>query len=98
PNLFSSGGSSSVPSAEDVNSLFSVEMPDWLSQAEPTKQEDTAQPIGIHAEDGEALAPVDLPSWVQAMRPVDAVVSEAAPSIDDQPTEREGPLAGLKGL
>lgn len=97
-NVFSTGSPSSIPSAEDVNSLFSIEMPDWISQAEPTKQEDTAQPVGIHAEDGEALAPVDLPSWVQAMRPVDAVISESAPSMDDQPTEREGPLAGLKGL
>ena len=98
PGMFSTGSSSSVPSAEEVNSLFSIEMPDWLSQAEPAKQEDTAQPIGVHDEGGEALAPVDLPSWVQAMRPMDAVISEAAPSIDDQPTEREGPLAGLKGL
>ncbi len=98
PGVFSTESSSSIPSAEDVNSLFSIDMPDWLSQAEPAKQEDPAQPIGIHAEGGEALAPVDLPSWVQAMRPMDAVISEAVPSIDDQPTEPEGPLAGFKGL
>jgi hypothetical protein len=98
PSLFSTGSSASIPSAEDVNSLFSIDMPDWLSQAEPTKEEDSAQPIGIHAEDGDALAPVDLPSWVQAMRPVDAVIADTAPSIDDQPTEREGPLAGFRGL
>lgn len=97
-NLFSTGSPSSIPSAEDVNSLFSIEMPDWISQAEPNTQADTAQPVGIHAEDGEALAPVDLPSWVQAMRPMDAVISESTPSIDDQPTEREGPLAGFRGL
>ena len=45
----------------------------------------------------ETLTPVELPSWVQAMRPVEAV-AEATPSVDDQPTEREGPLAGLRGL
>ena len=98
PELTSPGSLSSIPSTEEVNSLFSMEMPDWLSQAESTKQEEPAQSAGIHAEDGEALAPVDLPSWVQAMRPMDAVISEAAPTVDDQPTEREGPLAGFKGL
>ncbi len=98
PNLFAPAGGSSVPSADDVNSLFSMEMPDWMSQAEPAREENVAQDIGIHAEGGEALAPVDLPSWVQAMRPVEAVVSNLSPSIDDQPTEREGPLAGFKGL
>ncbi len=89
---------SSTPSQDDINSLFSMEMPDWLSQAEPAKEQPTAQDIGIHAEGGEALAPVDLPSWVQAMRPVDAALSEAVPSIESQPTEREGPLAGFRGV
>lgn len=98
PNLFPSGSSSSIPSAEDVNSLFAIDMPDWLTQAEQAKQEDTAQPVGINAEGGEALSPVDLPSWVQAMRPMDAVIAEAVPGIDDQPAEREGPLAGFRGL
>lgn len=98
PNLFTPPAESSIPSAEDVNSLFSMEMPDWLSQAEPTQQEDASQPIGIHAEGGEALSPVDLPSWVQAMRPVDAVIAETVPSVESQPTEREGPLAGLRGV
>jgi hypothetical protein len=98
PSPFSSGSSSSVPSAEDVNSLFAIDMPDWVTQEEPAKQEDTAQPVGINAEGGEALSPADLPSWVQAMRPMDAVIADAVPSLDDQPTEREGPLAGFKGL
>lgn len=97
-NLFPTGSSSSGASAEDVNSLFSIDMPDWLTQEEPAKQQDTGQPVGINAEGGEALAPVDLPSWVQAMRPMDAVIADAAPNIDDQPTEREGPLAGFRGL
>lgn len=97
-SFFAPAGESTVPSTEDVNSLFSVDMPDWLSQAEPTQEALPAQDIGIHAEGGEALAPVDLPSWVQAMRPMDAVISDAAPSIDDQPTEREGPLAGFRGV
>lgn len=98
PNQFTPPAASSIPSAEDVNSLFSMEMPDWLTQAEPAQQEETSQPIGIHAEGGEALSPADLPSWVQAMRPMDAVISETAPSVESQPTEREGPLAGLRGV
>ena len=97
-SLVSSGDASSTPSTEDVNSLFAIDMPDWLTQSEPAKQEGTEQPLGIHAEGGETLAPVDLPSWVQAMRPMDAVIAETASGTDDQPAEREGPLAGFRGL
>ncbi len=46
----------------------------------------------------ESLAPVDLPSWVQAMRPVEAVITETRPSLADQPVETQGPLAGLHGV
>jgi hypothetical protein len=49
-------------------------------------------------ESDESLTPVDLPSWVQAMRPVEAVISETASSAADQPAETEGPLAGLHGV
>jgi hypothetical protein len=96
-NLPAPAGDSATLSNQDVDSLFSVDMPDWLSH--PTTEE-TAKPpqeIGIHAEGGEALAPADLPSWVQAMRPVEAVISETA-AVEEQPTEREGPLAGFKGI
>ncbi len=97
-NLPTPAQDSSTLSNQDVDSLFSVDMPDWLSQ--PPAEETTEKPqeeIGIHAEGGEALAPVDLPSWVQAMRPVEAVLSETA-AAGDQPTEREGPLAGFRGV
>lgn len=86
-------------SNQEVDSLFSVDMPDWLSRSEPEPSAPAAaQDIGIHAEGGEALAPADLPSWVQAMRPVEAVISDAAPGAADQPAERQGPLAGLRGV
>ena len=86
-------------SNEDVDSLFSVEMPDWLSRAEPeTATPATGQTGTLPAESDESLAPVDLPSWVQAMRPVEAVISETASSVADQPAETEGPLAGLHGV
>jgi hypothetical protein len=32
------------------------------------------------------------------MRPVEAVISEAGPTAADQPAEREGPLAGFRGV
>jgi hypothetical protein len=86
-------------SNQDVDSLFSVEMPDWLSQPEPGPAEPAARQVGAVPEEGEeSLAPVDLPSWVQAMRPMEAVITETAPSVADQPAETEGPLAGLHGV
>lgn len=87
----------STLSNRDVDSLFSVGMPDWLSQPAPEESPKPAQEIGIHAEGGEALSPVDLPSWVQAMRPVEAVISDTH-AVEDLPTEKEGPLAGFKGV
>ncbi|HEX2994532.1 MAG TPA: hypothetical protein VHP14_06900 [Anaerolineales bacterium] len=95
-------GTSSEPaslSSQDVDSLFSVEMPDWLSRSEPAAagpaaQEAAHQPV----ESDDSLAPVDLPSWVQAMRPVEAVISETAADREDEPEEKEGPLAGLRGV
>ncbi|HMB23342.1 MAG TPA: hypothetical protein VKP08_10950, partial [Anaerolineales bacterium] len=97
-----SPGTSSEPaslSSQDVDSLFSVEMPDWLSRSEPAAagpaaQETARQPV----ESEDSLAPVDLPSWVQAMRPVEAVISETAADREDEPEEKEGPLAGLRGV
>src|SRR5512137_3069516 len=32
------------------------------------------------------------------MRPVEAMIAEAGPGLEDQPVERQGPLAGLKGV
>jgi hypothetical protein len=97
--MFSTPSESASLSNQDVDSLFSVEMPDWLSRSEAETPEPAApQTDSVHAESGESLAPVDLPSWVQAMRPMEAVISETAPSMDDQPAETEGPLAGLRGV
>ena len=98
-DIFSTPGEPASLSNQDVDSLFSVEMPDWLSRPETGTSESTErQPAAVSAEEDESLAPVDLPSWVQAMRPVEAVISETAPSVSDQPAETEGPLAGLRGV
>ena len=83
---------------QDVDALFAVEMPDWLSQPEPASTEIPAQMEAMPSGPVDDLAPVDLPSWVQAMRPVEAVMGDVSAVAADQTTEREGPLAGLRGV
>lgn len=82
-------------SNQDLDSIFSVDLPDWLSRPEP--EESSTQP-STEGERDESLAPAELPSWVQAMRPVEAVISETTTAADDQPVETEGPLAGLHSV
>ena len=90
---------SAALSNQDVDSLFSVDLPDWLSRPEPEGTTSQAQRSDVApAESDESLTPADLPSWVQAMRPVEAVISETTPSVEDQPAETEGPLAGLHSV
>ncbi len=85
-------------SSQDVDSLFSVDMPDWVADSKTGAGEgETQQQATPSSALDDSLAPVDLPSWVQAMRPVESVISDA-PSVEGQPTEREGPLAGLRGV
>jgi hypothetical protein len=99
-DLFSTPGEpASAPlSNQDVDSLFSMEMPDWLSQSEPAADTPVvSQPPAASLDSEASLAPVELPSWVQAMRPMEAVISETT-SVEDQPEEQEGPLAGLRGV
>ena len=86
-----------APLYNEVSSLFSDELPDWLSSSQPVDSQ-PAEEIGIHAEGGEALSPADLPSWVKDLRPVEAMIATSAPGVNDMPAEREGPLAGLKGV
>ena len=88
---------SATLSNQDVDSLFSMDMPDWLSRPELESSE-AVEDIGVHAEGGEALSPAELPSWVQAMRPVEAAISTTVSGVQDQPAEREGPLAGFRGV
>lgn len=78
---------------QNVDSILSDDLPDWFSSPEPGEEEKPASAVPS----GDSLAPVDLPAWVQAMRPVESIVEEA-PSVESQPTEREGPLAGLRGV
>ena len=84
-------------SAEDVESIFSMDMPDWLSDSEGVAG------VGAVTEsagaEGDELRPAELPSWVQAMRPVESVISETDEGpAEEQPVEEHGPLAGLRGV
>ena len=79
-----------------VEELFSVEMPDWLSNITPTDQksgetQETPQ---------EPITLAELPSWVKAMRPVETALYglDDTPSPANQPLEESGPLAGLRGV
>jgi hypothetical protein len=87
-----------VPGVESLDNsqaeqLFSMDMPDWLSNIAPTGQ--TSE-----GETQEAIAPAELPSWVQAMRPVETALPDAqsAQPLVEGPMEAEGPLAGLRGV
>lgn len=84
-------------STEDVESIFTMDMPDWLSDTEGEAEGDTeTAALGATADE---LDPGELPSWVQAMRPVESVISETeGEPVEDQPLEKEGPLAGLRGV
>ena len=98
-DIFTSSSESLPSTNQDVDSLFSMNMPDWLSNPELGASDISLQQAELPStEEGESLAPVELPSWVQAMRPVEALISETAPGSDDQAPERDGPLAGLRGV
>jgi hypothetical protein len=84
------------------DAAFSMESPDWLSKLKPEQAGEKAFESEEQAESETGnLEAAELPSWVQAMRPVEAVVSETAavpPQEENQETEQSGPLAGLRGV
>jgi hypothetical protein len=78
---------------EELSSLLEMEIPDWLAgiSAEAT----SSQPA---AEETPALEAAELPAWVQAMRPIEAILSSEAEGAASLEEEKEGPLAGLRGV
>ena len=96
----SAPGKESQPiSNQDIDALFSIDVPDWLSKPEAGPSEASLEEAKLPSTEREqSLAPVELPSWVQAMKPVEAVISESAPGTEDQALETDGPLAGLRGV
>ena len=89
-----------TPSKSNLEEIFSMEMPDWLSTLGPDeKRHPKAHEAGRGDESAASLTPAELPTWVQAMRPVEAVVPEApAGEVTEQILEKDGPLAGLHGI
>jgi hypothetical protein len=85
------------PSQED-EMAFSMETPDWLSKKNPEQGAEKPAENKEGPGDSENLEAGELPSWVQAMRPVEAVVDSKTAALDEQVTERSGPLAGLRGV
>ncbi|HAV77555.1 MAG TPA: hypothetical protein DCX53_09415 [Anaerolineae bacterium] len=86
-------------SAQDVDSMFNIDMPDWLTQDSGGPESPLSKSTKTPANAGESLDPVELPSWVQAMRPVDsAIEGTSATEESEQVPEREGPLAGFRGI
>lgn len=88
-------------SSQNLDSIFSMEMPDWLSGFTPSSEPEPAKAVTNEQPTsplGDKLSPADLPSWVQAMRPLDSVVAGAENDGDDQQVEKEGPLAGLRSV
>ncbi len=88
-------GEEGIPRLPEKLSLGDDEMPslpDWLGET----QAEEAAPAQVSAE---GIEPAQLPGWLQAMRPVEAAVSESAAAPEDsQRAERSGPLVGLRGL
>lgn len=80
-------------SPEDLTE--SIDLPDQPVEAQPFTE--TPAEISAAAEDDELL-PAQLPGWVEAMRPVESVLStEGIRSESEQHIERSGPLAGIPG-
>ena len=84
------------PALDEMEAAFSAGVPDWLASVAPEKSQAQAEDSAFV--DEAAIAPGSLPSWVQAMRPVEAVVSEAGTDAAGEDMVTEGPLAGLRNV
>ncbi len=85
---------------ENKEAAFSLETPDWLSKLAPEAVPDKKPALDAQTAASDELNTSELPTWVQAMRPVESVVTgtKAQPTIDNPVTEQSGPLAGLAGV
>ncbi|HTX93225.1 MAG TPA: hypothetical protein VMC09_18565 [Anaerolineales bacterium] len=88
------------PPGEQPDTAFSMDAPDWLSKLKPDQNADKPVENDEEAPAVDNIDASELPSWVQAMRPVEAVVSKATttPQEENQVAEQSGPLAGLRGV
>jgi hypothetical protein len=97
---FAAGESLPIPptSSESLDAILPMDVPDWLAgftpgEAEPGTRAQTPQP-----EEAENLAPANLPSWVQALRPVESVVTDTSLGEEERIVEQQGPLAGFRAV
>ena len=91
---------STVGEAQNIDDIFSMDDPEWLSGAAPVE----VKQANARADDQEGdivanddLSPEVLPSWVQAMRPMESFLSQSADG-DSLNVENQGPLAGLRSV
>ena len=84
--------------AENIDSIFSMDMPEWLSGFSAADVNQNAATKAATTLEDSGLSPAELPSWVQAMRPMEAVMAEAGENEDDQDVENNGPLVGLRSV
>jgi hypothetical protein len=82
---------------QNLDSILSLDMPDWLSGFTPTEAE-LSDAVAAEKLTEDNLRPADLPSWVQAMRPVEDVMGERIDEAEEQQVESHGPLAGLRNV
>ena len=92
--------SSSSPIVD--NKPFDIELPAWLEEEGLSAQSAGGAGVLLPEDEGsgsEELAQADLPTWVQAMRPVETVMSDETEIAEsDQRVEKAGPLAGIRGV
>jgi hypothetical protein len=81
---------------QNLDSILSLDMPDWLSGFTPTEAE-LSDATGAKKPAEDNIRPADLPSWVQAMRPVEDVMGEKIEE-EEQQVENDGPLAGIRSV
>lgn len=94
-SLAFSGGEAPATSEVDLG----LEIPDWLESVRPERTAETGEAVMPETPAEGALEVAELPSWVQAMKPVEAVISTVSPEVGKEGvTESAGPLRGLRGV
>jgi len=86
--------------AQEKADAFLLETPDWLERLGPEQTPEPVSPPAAESQGDESLQMAELPSWVQAMRPVESVISETGATVSESEgvVEQRGPLAGIRGV
>ncbi|MCS6993428.1 MAG: hypothetical protein NZP74_06295, partial [Anaerolineales bacterium] len=84
----------SASETPSIDSLL-MDIPDWLAGFTPSPETSPSEPAAPEQTD---LQPVELPSWVQAMRPVETMLTGVDAAEAGEEAEQQGPLAGLRSV